>query len=172
MVGICKQRIVVVNKFTTDDINKWLDTNQTLMDELATIEEAQKVIKQSDVVEDTEWKKYYYSEGGNETEYNRRRLPKNRWIRARYDAKRRSTGAKEFSITLEEYLEFIKQPCYYCNQDISNSSGSGMDRIDNTKGYLLSNVNPCCQDCNRRRGTTYTAEEFKKQSKLNGYWKE
>ncbi len=161
-----------MNKITSEDIDRWLDSSQQLMNELASIEEKQKVIKQPDVVEDTEWKKYYYSEGGNKTEYNRRRLPKNRYIRARYDAKRRSTGEKEFTITLEEYLEFIKKPCYYCNQDISNSSGSGMDRIDNKRGYSLDNVNQCCMDCNRRRGDTMSAEEFKTQSKLNGYWKE
>jgi hypothetical protein len=47
-----------------------------------------------------------------------------------------------------------------------------MDRISNDKGYSLDNVVPCCQDCNRRRGTTYSSEEFKKQSLINGYWKE
>ena len=128
--------------------------------------------KIKDASTDTPWKNYYYSEDGHKTEYDRRRTPENRWRRARYDAKRRSTGVKEFTITMEEYCEFIKQPCYYCNCDISTSSGSGMDRIENSKGYLLDNVVPCCRNCNRIRGDTMSSAEFKKQSFINGRWKE
>ncbi len=161
-----------MNKFTTNDINKWLENNQKLIDDMASaFEEPIKVIKQSDVVEDTEWKKYYYSEGGNETEYNRRRLPKNRFIRARYDAKRRASGAKEWSITLEEYLEITKNKCTYCNISIANSSGSGLDRVNNDLGYISGNVVACCVNCNRKRGAgLMSSEEFKRQTKLNGQW--
>jgi hypothetical protein len=104
-------------------------------------------------------------------EYVRRRTPQQRYVKARYDAGRRSSGAKEFSLTFDEYFDIISRPCRYCNSDISQGAGSGLDRIDNDKGYILGNVSPCCADCNRRRAKTMDADEFERQSKINGFWK-
>lgn len=112
------------------------------------------------------------TEEGAEYERTRRRNPKTRWIKAKYDAKRRKSGAKEFTLTLEEYEKIIANPCYYCNRSIANETGSGIDRIDNDKGYIQGNSNPCCSECNRIRAKSMDAEEFKKQNKLNGRWYE
>ena len=114
----------------------------------------------------------YHDPTYNQDESDRRSNPRVRFSKARFDAKRRKTGPKEFTITFEEYALLISKRCTYCNGDISKETGSGLDRIDNSKGYLPDNVNPCCRDCNTRRSNSMSAAEFKRQSKLNGYWKE
>lgn len=66
----------------------------------------------------------------------------------------------EWSIREEEYLDLITQPCYYCGKKLA-AQGVGLDRQDNTKGYLLSNVVPCCGPCNLLRRDLLTTEEMK-----------
>ncbi len=62
-------------------------------------------------------------------------------------------------ITNEEYLTYIKQPCHYCGGSLPNS-GIRLDRVDNTIGYLNSNVVPCCKTCNIAKNNK-SVEEFK-----------
>ena len=66
-----------------------------------------------------------------------------------------------FSISLSEFRTLTSQPCFYCgcppNKLITNPSGSskylynGIDRKDNTVGYLLENCIPCCHTHNMMR---------------------
>jgi hypothetical protein len=64
-----------------------------------------------------------------------------------------------FDLTIDEFSELIGMPCYYCGQPPSNINGvrahktvqvtySGLDRIDNSIGYTIKNVVPCCRTCN------------------------
>jgi len=53
----------------------------------------------------------------------------------------------------------VDQLCHYCYAPLSNSQGSSLDRIDNSKGYQIGNVVPCCTPCNMTRGNRYTIEE-------------
>lgn len=117
-------------------------------------------------------RKRYEKKEVQEGEYIRRRTPQQRFAKAKFDAKRRSSGEKEFSLTFDEYSVIISKKCEYCNSDISQEAGSGLDRIDNEKGYVAGNVNPCCASCNRRRSKSMSAEDFKEQTRLNGYWKD
>lgn len=78
----------------------------------------------------------------------------------------------EFFLTKEEFKPFTKQNCHYCNSEPSQVSKhshhrfsdnyiyNGLDRIDNTQGYSLTNCVPCCKICNRAKGNL-TLEEFK-----------
>jgi len=72
-----------------------------------------------------------------------------------------------FSLNREEFKSLIEQNCSYCNGEPSNefsslSRGScvysGIDRVDNTKGYILSNCLPCCKACNNGKGTLSLSE--------------
>ncbi len=51
----------------------------------------------------------------------------------------------EVQITFEEFCTLISKPCTYCGED---QKRIGVDRIDNTQGYLLTNCTSCCTDCN------------------------
>ena len=54
------------------------------------------------------------------------------------------------NLTLSQYSDLMKEKiCFYCDGDISKESGSGLNRINNTKGYEVENVKPCCWVCNR-----------------------
>lgn len=50
----------------------------------------------------------------------------------------------EFKLSEPEFSEIITQSCYLCGLSDKN----GIDRFDNTKGYLLANCKPCCGHCN------------------------
>lgn len=60
-------------------------------------------------------------------------------------------GAKKrnllFTLTDNECLKIFSKKCYYCGF-INQSHGIGIDRADNTKGYIKSNCVPCCTQCN------------------------
>lgn len=49
-------------------------------------------------------------------------------------------------ITREEFYQLSVQPCYYCG--LNDDSVRGLDRFDNSIGYRLDNVVPCCKHCN------------------------
>lgn len=71
-----------------------------------------------------------------------------------------------FELTREEFSSIINQNCFYCNKPPSNIIGptggkcskewkqlgkifySGIDRMDNTIGYIKSNCLSCCSICN------------------------
>jgi hypothetical protein len=84
-------------------------------------------------------------------------------------AKRRN---HTFSLSKEEFSKLILSNCHYCGIIPSNDkqidkarnfvsmfSYNGIDRINNSKGYELGNVVPCCKTCNLGKHTQ-TYEEF------------
>ena len=84
------------------------------------------------------------------------RTPRGRLNIASGSAKKRLL---EWAIDLEQYEKLVLQNCSYCNTSIDAQTGSGLDRIDCSRGYTLDNVIPCCGDCNRLRGDTFTVKE-------------
>lgn len=80
---------------------------------------------------------------------------------------------KECSVTLDEYINLVSMPCYYCNKSLELELGVSLDRADNSVGYVTENVLPCCGDCNRVKSDVLTVEEMKaamatvKQVRLN-----
>ena len=48
-----------------------------------------------------------------------------------------------FDITFEDFKDMILDKCYYCNDD-----GHGIDRVNNSIGYIDGNMVPCCSVCN------------------------
>ena len=78
---------------------------------------------------------------------DRDKLPARRFGNARSMAKNRKHA---WLLTLEQYKEIIKDPCYYCDNklDAPVQKGSGLDRIDSNKGYEIDNVVSCCNFCN------------------------
>src|SRR4029077_12048153 len=54
-------------------------------------------------------------------------------------------AGRQTDMDLEFLQEMLQYPCKYCCQV---SSRMTLDRIDNSLGYLRTNVNPCCIRCN------------------------
>ncbi len=66
----------------------------------------------------------------------------------------------EFSLTKDEFKSLMDSDCYYCGSEPSNSFAQhgkflpvyqGIDRKDNTRGYVPDNVVPCCIICNKMK---------------------
>lgn len=65
----------------------------------------------------------------------------------------------DFSLSYAEFEALIYQNCYYCGIEPQNHfkhknidiTYNGIDRIDNTKGYILGNVRTACANCNRAK---------------------
>lgn len=71
------------------------------------------------------------------------------------------------TITLDDYLKTIIEPCYYCGEKPSQEDiicgkkflHNGIDRINNSRGYEKDNIVSCCTRCNMAKGSL-TKEEF------------
>ena len=50
-----------------------------------------------------------------------------------------------FELSDEEFFNIVKSPCHYCEY---NDSVIGVDRKNSNKGYVKTNVLPCCEQCN------------------------
>lgn len=83
--------------------------------------------------------------------------PEARYKRAVRNSKKRG---KTWDISQQDYIDLISQPCFYDGASLCKEFGTGLDRIDNSKGYSLDNVVPCCGDCNIIRGDRLTHEEM------------
>ena len=67
----------------------------------------------------------------------------------------------EFNLNKIEFRQLISTDCYYCGTkptqiaDYKKGNGTyiynGVDRLDNTKGYIVGNCVPCCGECNRMK---------------------
>lgn len=65
----------------------------------------------------------------------------------------------EFELSKEEFFKLTKTNCYYCNKEpsqikkgkYSNYIYNGIDRVDNSEGYLKDNVVACCKECNSNK---------------------
>ena len=68
------------------------------------------------------------------------------------------TRGLSFRLTKEQFRSITGEPCFYCKAGPSaiierpRQNGiyvyNGIDRVDNTKGYSVSNCVPCCKICN------------------------
>lgn len=64
------------------------------------------------------------------------------------------------TLTLAQFCDLIAQPCTYCG-DSTGVTGSGLDRLDSSKGYTPDNVTPCCRDCNVAKSDRFTPDEMR-----------
>ena len=76
---------------------------------------------------------------------------------------RRKAGYRglAWELTQEQFLDLTGKSCHYCGveprqtYDRIGSNGAytynGIDRVDNSKGYVIENCVPCCGRCNRAK---------------------
>jgi hypothetical protein len=60
-----------------------------------------------------------------------------------------------FLLSRERFNALLLSACEYCG-----GKGGGIDRVDNSLGYVEGNVVPCCQMCNLAK-KDYTVDEFR-----------
>lgn len=63
-----------------------------------------------------------------------------------------------FDLSFEHFMTIAQQPCHYCGETnkhtrklqshVNDFIYNGIDRKDNSRGYIIDNVLPCCGDCN------------------------
>lgn len=67
----------------------------------------------------------------------------------------------------EYFYQLVSAPCLYCGAPPLRSSGTnewgrfmytGVDRVDNRKGYTVKNTVPCCMECNMAKHRMSLAE--------------
>lgn len=93
-------------------------------------------------------------------------------VRQLYSRQRDNARARNkfWDLTIEEFSSFLFDNCFYCGVGPSNSYPdrakgepplrySGLDRVDNSIGYVTGNIVSCCSQCNKGKHVM-TAEEF------------
>lgn len=72
-----------------------------------------------------------------------------------------------FKLNESEFSALVTSPCSYCGRQahrrISKTSPdtyTGIDRNDNSVGYVIGNVSACCWDCNNAKGQGTAQELF------------
>ena len=77
-----------------------------------------------------------------------------------------------FELQENEFFKIIQENCIYCGQEPNmelKDSGrnsfdgfkfNGVDRVDNSIGYILGNSVPCCKICNMAKSTLTKTEFF------------
>jgi hypothetical protein len=81
-----------------------------------------------------------------------------------------------FDIDMELFEKITKENCHYCNQlptqEYKNRSANGtylhngIDRVNNTIGYTVSNCVACCWICNKMKGTLTSTEFYNQVKKI------
>jgi hypothetical protein len=72
----------------------------------------------------------------------------------------------DFKLTLEQFDFLVKKECFYCKIKTPNKP-MGIDRVDNSKGYISSNVTPCCWECNRAKSDMTQREFFEYRQRFS-----
>jgi hypothetical protein len=79
-----------------------------------------------------------------------------------------SRHTRKFELSEEQFFSLISQNCHYCGSeprliDRFSARGfrcNGVDRIDNSIGYIEGNCVPCCEICNMSK-RTLSIDEWK-----------
>lgn len=68
----------------------------------------------------------------------------------------------DFNLSTTDFRVIVTSDCFYCGKKpekfygTSNFNGKfnyiGIDRVDNSRGYVYGNSVPCCESCNHRKG--------------------
>lgn len=82
---------------------------------------------------------------------------------------RAANKAIPFTLDFLEFKELIQRDCIYCGSSPDNlykgARGyrmpyQGLDRLNNSEGYTLENVVPCCEKCNAIKSDLLTPREM------------
>jgi hypothetical protein len=72
----------------------------------------------------------------------------------------------EFNLSFEQFMEFWQKPCYYCG-DLHETIG--IDRLLNSKGYIIDNIVSCCKVRNFMKHTMNEQDFINKCKQIASY---
>jgi len=102
-------------------------------------------------------------------EYNRSRLQKSPEHKARksiFNIYKRNAKLRNinFELNIDQVFELCQKECFYCKIPFSNEvfgfKYNGIDRTDNSIGYVINNVTTCCRTCNQAKNNL-SIDQFK-----------
>ena len=76
-----------------------------------------------------------------------------------------------FVITKDEYKSIILQDCYLCGKKSTETNINGIDRSDNTAGYIVENCKACCKECNHMKNNFALETLIAKIERIQDVWK-
>jgi len=86
-----------------------------------------------------------------------------------------------FKLTEEQFEKITKENCFYCGEvpngiakaRRSRNNGdyvyNGIDRVNNSKGYTVDNIVPCCKQCNMAKSDKNQKDFLLWIKKIYGY---
>jgi hypothetical protein len=96
--------------------------------------------------------------------YNKTLIPEQTYLKKIYTVQKCDANPNHrniyWDLTFEEWSNLIQQNCHICGSIPTLKEGkvhmiagtrvpiNGIDRIENSKGYTITNVRPCCSTCN------------------------
>lgn len=83
--------------------------------------------------------------------------------------KRAQKIKKVFELTKNDYLNLIIKNCYICGKETNFEHTNGIDRIDNNKGYTMTNVKSCCAECNYSKNNLHFLDYLTKLKQIYEY---
>lgn len=90
--------------------------------------------------------KFYKCNDCNDIDYGYRKCcPKRILYLYKLNAKNRNL---EYKYDDNEFKKLFYQPCFYCGIETNSDQLNGVDRSDNSKGYVKNNCVTCCSFCN------------------------
>jgi hypothetical protein len=84
----------------------------------------------------------------------------------------------EFTVSKEEFAALVVKPCHYCGSasgifygrsNNTRTAHNGLDRVDNSKGYTIPNVVPCCKACNYMKRTMNVSDFISQAIRIARY---
>uniref|UniRef100_A0A6C0CB26 Uncharacterized protein n=1 Tax=viral metagenome TaxID=1070528 RepID=A0A6C0CB26_9ZZZZ len=81
-------------------------------------------------------------------------LQRRRTVEGSYEmyVERASRSGYDFDVDEISFEKIVRQPCHYCGC-LEENRLSGIDRINNSIGYVKKNIVPCCTMCNMMKNT-------------------
>ena len=64
------------------------------------------------------------------------------------------------------YNKMRQSPCYICGKEGNHLHNNGIDRINNQEGYTITNIQPCCSECNYMKRDYDMNDWIDKMSKI------
>ena len=81
--------------------------------------------------------------------------------------KKAAQKTREVTLSTAEWETLVHSPCWYCSQFSPGKATCGIDRIDNSIGYHLSNSRPACSVCNFMKGRLTEGEFLSKCAEVS-----